>query len=109
MCLSVYFVSQLDVRLVGREVNDWATSTDVKYRYIIIRTNVAQGFCVFEKSLGSGIIQEALALFIVFEKLRQGMSSCSMLVIEIGAVITSTLEGSTGGFGPRGAAKSRVK
>jgi hypothetical protein len=70
-----YVISQLNIRHVGREVYDWATSTDVKDGYIIVRLDSAQGLRIVEKFVDRSIVQEALAFLITFELLRQIKSS----------------------------------
>jgi hypothetical protein len=70
-----YVIGQLNIRHVGREVYDWAASTDVKDGCIIVRLDSAQGLRFLEKILDLGIFQEALAFLIVFEHLRQTKSS----------------------------------
>ena len=66
-----YFIRQLNVCLVFREVDDRTASTDVENCFIIIRTDSGQEFCILEKRSGLGIVQEALRVVIVFKLLRQ--------------------------------------
>ena len=65
-----YLITQANILLVGREVKDWTTSTDVKYHCIIFRTNSSEGFCVLEERLDSGIVQKADTFLVVLGKLQ---------------------------------------
>jgi hypothetical protein len=61
---------------------------------------------VLEKRHGLGITEEALAIFIVSVLLKLMLARS---YAAIGAIFTFLLEGSIGGLGPPGAAKSIVK
>jgi hypothetical protein len=69
--ICAYFIRQLDVCPVGREVNDRTTSADIENCYIIIRIDSVQVLCVPEKSPGFGIVHEAVTLFVFIKVLEQ--------------------------------------
>jgi hypothetical protein len=69
-----YLIGQSNIRLVGREVHDWTTSTNVKYRCIISGTNSAEGLCVLEERLDSGVVQKAFAFIVILKQLQRDTS-----------------------------------
>jgi hypothetical protein len=77
-------------------------STDVENCYIIIRTDSAQVIYVPGTGVVQEIVQEALTFFIVFTFLEHMTPSR----VVCGHRNETTLEGSTGGFGPECVAKS---
>jgi hypothetical protein len=105
--LCVYIIHQLNVCLIFREVNGRTMSTDVENCYIIIRIDSAQVFYVLGMGVVQEIVQKALTFFIVFTEYMT--SSRDVCGHRNQTSLHSTLEGSTGGFGPEGVAKSTVK
>jgi hypothetical protein len=98
--LCAYIIHQLIVCLIFREVNDRTMSTDVEKCYIIIRIDSAQVFYVLGMGVVQEIVQEALTSFIVFtEHMTSSRDVCGHRNQNS---LHSTLEGSTGGFGPEG-------